>query len=347
MSPLFSTLGASSNRGFGRAFQGLRTAISAVSGAITSVENNGKAFYYTNAVNSLYTLDVNAGETLNVAMIGARGGRHSEQPSASPPQIVGGGGIGIGEITIQPSWTNLYGKSGGQGSSRAGAPLTPGAVGGQPGGGNSGNVSHSSSSRVHVSGGGITYLSLSSSSTSSANIVCCVGGSGGYIQYGHSGYGGGFNQNGGVGDNSGINPNYSSSAHNAGGGTLASGGSIGSTAGGIYGTFNAGTNGSYFQGGTGGDAWGTESAGSGGGGGYYGGAGGNGTNPTSNGGGGSGYFNTSYGTVIDAVSNLDNSGEKLKTLILSKLSSDGETGFDSADLSFISNGKGNGMAVFW
>lgn len=244
--------------------------------------NNGTIFYYgpgsdTSTTDFFMNLNVTAGSTIGIGLIGGGGGGHHNNNAG---KTGGTGGYFVGRIVVPAGISTMTIYSGGRGDYFGNASGSQYAVGGQYGGGRGGNAGSASSSYgKSASGGG--YSGLFTGTTNSggvwANSVIVVGGGGGAggASASNGGYGGAAGASGGAGSSGG------------GGGTTSAGGAADNRVAGYH-SANA-TAGDKLSGGRGADS--QYDGGGGGGAGYYGGGGGKGGGgyDAGPGGGGSGY----------------------------------------------------------
>ena len=253
--------------------------------------NNGTVFYYgpgsdTEDSDFFMNLNVTAGSTIGIGLIGGGGGGHFNGTAGA-----GNGGVFVGRIVVPAGISAMTIYSGGRGDYFF-TGVSGKANGGSYGGGDGGLGGTSVASYgKSASGGGYSGLFTGTTSTGGvfANSVVIVGG-GGAAGSGGGAYGGGH---GGGAGASGI----SSGTGGGGYGTVSAGGAAG-TRSASYVSGSGGIAGSQLQGGAG--QGGSYEAGGGGGGGYYGGGGGRagGGYDAGPGGGGSGYKIAS-GVTID------------------------------------------------
>jgi len=260
--------------------------------------NNGTVFYYgpssdTEDSDFFMNLNVTAGSTIGIGLIGGGGGGHHNNNAG---KTAGSGAYFVGRVVVPNGISAMTIYSGGRGDYYYPNARNAIAVGGSYGGGRSGiaAMDHAPGNGVGAygkaaSGGGYSGLFTGTSNTGGvfANAVVVVGGGGasGGIAAGQGGYGGAAGASGGVSGTGGGSP-----------GTVSAGGAGGIRAGyglsggqGYIEGIAGGVAGSALQGGRGQGS--QYEAGGGGGGGYYGGGGGRGGGgyDAGPGGGGSGY----------------------------------------------------------
>jgi hypothetical protein len=244
--------------------------------------NNGTIFYYgpgadTEASDFFMNLNVTAGSTIGIGLIGGGGAGHHN------PGIGGSGGYFVGRVVVPTGISAMTIYAGGRGDYKSGPDYNSmtAPLGGQYGGGNGGAANSVGGTYAKsASGGGYSGLFTGTTSTGGvfANTVVVVGGGGAAGSASASGgYGGAAGNSGGTSGTGGGAP-----------GTVSAGGAGGTRSAGYVTGSGAGAGG-QLQGGVGQTS--SYEGGGGGGAGYYGGGGGRGGGgyDAGPGGGGSGY----------------------------------------------------------